>query len=113
MNTALISRSSQRALGLILAGLSFLAFVIYQGLVWYPEFELHYVPRETITLSMTEQGRTQPPDAIFEELHTHRFLPTNWESNQQLIATADKLLKGRAELPGYPEIDIHHPFEPT
>lgn len=113
MNTALISRSSQRALGLILAGLSFLAFVIYQGLVWYPEFELHYVPSETITLSMTEQGRTQPPDATFEELHTHRFLPRNWESDQQLIATGDKLLKGRAELPGYPEIDIHHPFEPA
>ena len=54
------SRPNRVALRSFIGKLSLLLFVMFQGLVWYPEFERHYVPRETVTSSMTEQGRTQP-----------------------------------------------------
>src|SRR5437879_4435814 len=97
----------------IFRGLTLVLFLIFQGLVWYPEFERDYVPRQMVTASMTERGRTQPSDAVFEELRSHRFLTRDWESDQQLIATAEKLLRGRADVPGFPAIDIHVPFDPV
>jgi hypothetical protein len=82
-------------------------------LVWYPEFKRYHVPREVITQRMIEQGRTQPPDAVLEEMRSHRLLERDWQSEAQLIATAEKLLRGRAEIPGLQPIEIHLPFDPS
>ena len=46
-------------------------------------------------------------------MRSHRFLAIKWRNDEQLIGAAEKLLKGRAEVPGFSAIDIHHPFDPA
>lgn len=92
--------------------LTILFFTFYLSLVWYPEFKRYYVPREVVTQRMIEQGRTHPPDAALDEMRSHRLLEHDWLSEAQLIATAEKLLRGKAEIPGLQVMEIHLPFDP-
>ncbi|MGB9466297.1 MAG: heparinase II/III family protein [Candidatus Acidiferrum sp.] len=45
------------------------------------------------------------------EIRSYRLLPREWKDKAQLVDVADKLLRGRAELPGYESIAIHLPFD--
>jgi hypothetical protein len=91
--------------------LTILIFLLTLGSIWYPEFARYHVPSETITPSMIEEARRQPANAVFEEIQAHRMLPREWQSDAQLISSAEKLLKGKAEVPGHDSIDIHLPFD--
>jgi hypothetical protein len=110
---ALYSRQNKLAVSRAVYLLTILLFTFFLKLVWYPEFKRDYVPREIITQRMIEQGRTQPPDAMLEEMRSHRLLEYDWPSEVQLIGTAEKLLRGRAEIPGFEPVEIQLPFAPS
>jgi hypothetical protein len=80
--------------------------------VWIPELRHNYVPRVHVTALMMERGRQQPSDEVLNEIRSHRLLPRHWKSKEELVATADKLLKGIAEIPGFEAIELHLPFDP-
>lgn len=61
---------------------------------------------------MIDAGITQPSDAVLEEMRAHRLLGCDWQNDAQLIAAAEKLLQGRAELPGFQPLEVHLPFDP-
>lgn len=61
---------------------------------------------------MAEYNRTIPPDDVLKELRSHRLLVRDWRSNAQLVATAEKLLKGTAEVPGFSATRVQLPFDP-
>ena len=98
---------------MLFVGLAFLSFLIYLSLIWFPELKHYYVPTEPITPAIIERGRTLPPEDVLQELRSHRLLVRDWRNDAQLIATADKLLKGSAEVPGLPAINIRLPFDPA
>ena len=107
----LYSRQNNLAMSRAVSSLTILFFTSFLTLVWYPEFKRYHVPREIITERMIEQGRMQPSDAVLEEMRSHRLLEREWQSEAQLIATAEKLLRGRAEIPGLEPVEIHLPFD--
>ena len=82
--------------------------------IWLPEIRHDYVPGVKVTTTMLEKGRQQPSDAVFSEISKYRLLlRRNWKNDQELLDCAEKLLGGRAEVPGYAAIDIHLPFSPS
>jgi Heparinase II/III N-terminus/Heparinase II/III-like protein len=82
-------------------------------LIWVPEFEHFRVPKVTITPAMLDRARGEPTDELLDEIREYRLLGHDWETDSRTVSIAEKLLKGRAELPGYPGIDIHLPFDPS
>lgn len=86
--------------------------VVLLLLIWAPEFGHYYVPGVALTEPMLESGRTLPPDPILEELRGFRFFEPRWSDRKQLIDAAEKLLGGRAEIPGYAALTIQIPFDP-
>jgi hypothetical protein len=86
---------------------------ILLAVVWMPELRHNYVPGVKITALMLEQGQQQPTDAVLNEIRSHRLLPRHWKSKEELVATAEKLLKGKAEIPGFAAIELHLPFDPV
>ncbi len=86
--------------------------VILLAVVWMPELRHNYVPGVKTTALMLEQGRQQPTDDVLNEIRAHRLLPRHWKSKEELLATAEKLLKGSAEVPGFAAIQLRLPFDP-
>jgi hypothetical protein len=78
-----------------------------------PELRHNYVPGVKVTAVMLDEGRKQPSDDVLNEVRSHHLLPRQWKSNEELVATAEKLLKGKAEIPGYAPIGVHLPFDPA
>jgi hypothetical protein len=107
------SREFKLKLPRILSLLSILLFLVLLALVWIPELQHFYVRNETISRNLIEEGRTQPADEVLEEIRSHRTASRTWKDNDQIISSAEKLLKGRAELPTFEPIDIHLPFDPS
>jgi len=83
------------------------------GLIWLSELSRYYVRNRTVEATVLEQGRQHPSDAVLEEICSDSLLPGKWQSADQIIATAEKLQQGRAEMPGYEAIEIHLPFDPS
>jgi len=102
-------RQSIRALSV----LTFFLFLAYMFLIWIPEIEHYYVPSETVSEAMTEQGRKVPSDRVLDELRSHRLLEHGWQNNAQLVDSAEKLLKGTVDIPGLPSMEVHLPFDPA
>lgn len=88
----------------------FLTFVV---LIWEPEIMHYYVSSKTISVGLIEQGRRNPSDAVLEEIRSHRLLEREWQSEAQMIGTAEKLLRGQVQLLGFPAIEIRLPFDPS
>jgi hypothetical protein len=107
------SRGFKLKLPRILTLLSIFLFLVLLALIWIPEFQHFYVRNETISRNLIEEGRTQPADEVLEEIRSHRTASREWKDNDQIVASAEKLLKGRAELPTFEPIDIHLPFDPS
>lgn len=107
------SRENKSKLSRVFAILSFFLFLLLFALIWIPELQHFYVPNETITEKLIEQGRTEPADAILEEIRSHRTASRNWKDEAQIISSAEKLLKGRAEVQDFEPIEIHLPFDPS
>lgn len=96
-----------------LAGLNLFLLAVLFALIWLPELEHYHVPNESLTAQTVSQGRYEPTDEVLKELRAYRFLQINWRNNEQLIASAEKLLEGSAEIPGFAPIGIHLPFDPA
>src|ERR1700676_5497407 len=105
---AKVGARSKIAAGLGVLGLVFPIFLLI--VIWLPEIRHNYVPGVRVTITMLEHGRQQPSDAVLDEIRTHRLLSRDRASDKQLIDCAEKLLRGRAEVPGFPGIEIHLPF---
>jgi hypothetical protein len=97
----------------LLTILCFLFPVLLLILIWLPELRHTQVSSAKITIAVLNQGQNQPSDVLLAEIRTHRLLTRYWESDQQLVRTAEKLLRGRAEVPGYEPINIRLPFDAT
>ena len=106
------SSTSQRIFPRVLATLTGALFLGFLGLIWFPEFNRFHVPGETISVAMTQAGIAQPSDAVLEEMRNHRLLDRDWQNDAQLIAAAEKLLRGRVEIPGFQTLELHMPFDP-
>src|SRR6266446_1558782 len=90
----------------------FLAFLSL-GFMWRWELSRYYVRNKSVEATALEQGRQYPSDALLEEICMDTLLPEKRQSPGEIIATAEKLLTGRAEIPGYASIEIHLPFDPS
>lgn len=93
--------------------LSTLLPLLLLGLIWLPEIKHSYVPRDSIAPRAVEQGRLQPSDATLDEIRRYHLLGRGWRSDEEVVAVAEKLLRGTAELPGAPPIEIHLPYDPA
>ena len=96
-----------------LALLSLALVILLMGLIWLPEIQRYYVLPQRISAAAVESGRAQPSDSTLEEIRAYRLLPREWSSDAELTATAEKLLHGKAEVPGYAPMEIHLPFSPS
>lgn len=81
--------------------------------VWTPELRHNYVPGVKVTAVMLQEGRKKPSDDVLNEVRSHHLLPRHWKSNEELVASAEKVLKGTVEIPGYAPIGVHLPFDPA
>lgn len=106
------SSSNHRVSPRALAALTIAFFLAFLTAIWIPEFSRFYVPEATIPAAMTEAGKAQPSDDVLKEMRNHRLLARNWQNDALLIAAAENLLKGRAEIPGFQPIEVHLPFDP-
>jgi len=97
----------------LFGGLTILSLLAFLSLIWIPELRGYYVPREAITVAMTDGGRTVPSDVVLDEMRFHRLLTLDWRDDAQLVETAEQLLKGSAEVPGFPAVRIRLPFDPS
>jgi Heparinase II/III N-terminus/Heparinase II/III-like protein len=106
------SSSNLRVLPRAPAALTIAFFLAFLGVIWFPEFNRFHVPRETISVAIAKADITQPSDAVLEEMRVHRLLNHDWQNDAQLIAAAENLLRGRAEIPGFQPLEVHLPFDP-
>ncbi len=106
------SYSNQRVLPRAQAVLTIVFFLAFLAIIWFPEFNRFYVSGETISVAMTDAGIIQPSDAVLVEMRAHRLLVRDWQNDVQLIAAAENLLRGRAEIPGFQPLEVHLPFDP-
>lgn len=95
------------------AALSVFLLIVFLALVWSPEFNHYRVPHETITLAMIERGRNDPGEAVLSEMRSHRLLEHDWQSQEQMIEVAEKLLTGDAQIWDIRATKIHMPFDPA
>ena len=93
--------------------LNLLLFVGLLALIWVPEISHFYVRNEEIAAKTIEEGKARPSDAVLEEIRAHRTAARDWTDDAQIIECAEKLLKGRAEVPTFAPIEIHLPFDPA
>jgi hypothetical protein len=81
-------------------------------LVWVPEINHYRVPSVRITEEMLHLARWSPPDSVLRELDGFRlFDEPRWADKEQVVRTAERLLRGVLEIPGYPPARIRLPFE--
>lgn len=101
---------SERA-GLLAAVLQGAGVALVFAVIWVPWFAYNYVPDARLEPSTFEKARNVPNDALLEELagyHLGQRFP--WAEDRQLIDAAEKLLRGRVELPGFAAGTFAPPF---
>jgi hypothetical protein len=91
--------------------LSFCCLLLFASVIWTPEIRHYHVATKTVGAEIADRGRTNPADEVLDEMRAHRLLERGWQSDAQLVATAEKLRKGSAEIPGLPPIGIALPFD--
>ncbi len=99
-----------RFLLVFLSGYLIPVFVL--GSVWVPLLNHYRVSSVSISDQMLERSRREPADSLLEELSGFRFFPRKWKNKDQLVTSAEKLLRGEVDLPGQPQTRIHIPFDP-
>lgn len=91
--------------------LSLLAPVLVLGGVWWPEFAHYYVPTPGLPAQAAETARSSPDDVLLQELT--RFIPgfgLRFCDDAHVVAAADKLLAGRVDIAGLPQMSVTVPF---
>jgi len=81
--------------------------------VWLPVVSHFSVPRRIVTEEMIDSARYSPEDDVLEEVAALFPLSTDpkWKSDQQLVNAAEKILRGRVEVPGFPVLNVGIPFD--
>lgn len=80
--------------------------------IWVPEAAHYYVPPAPIQAEILEAGRRIPSDAVLNELKDVTFgLDPIWADDGELVAAAERLLKGEINIPGLPNTRITMPFD--
>jgi len=81
--------------------------------IWLPEIGHHYVPSKVVSFETIAAGRKKVPDAALDEIRKYYLLPRGWKDDTEIIGVAQKLMQGRAELPGFRPISVYLPFDPA
>jgi Heparinase II/III-like protein/Heparinase II/III N-terminus len=83
------------------------------AIIWVPWFSHNHVPNARLTSAMIERARSMPQDAVLVELAKYDIgLTAQWKDDVQLLEVAEKLVRGRVDLPGFPVGSITFPLEP-
>jgi heparinase II/III-like protein len=88
---------------------SFLLVILF---LWAPVVRHYYIEKPAISDEVLSAARSSPSDEVLRELGSFRFFGEA-KSGQQLVATAEELLRGILELPGRPPMPMKLPFDPT
>lgn len=79
--------------------------------IWLPEVEHNYIPNDRITEAMVDQARRQPEEAVFRELEEFSLgLKPLWKNDDELIAAAEKMMRGEIEIAKKFSGKFHVPF---
>ena len=90
-------------------------FVIPVGvvfLIWAPVIAHYHVSSITISDAMLEAAKRSPSDSLLRLLDGFRLMELRGRDQEQLVRVAEGLLRGVAELPGFPPARIRMPFDP-
>jgi len=109
----LISRNPRSSSRWILEAAFILIPLLVLCGVWLPVVSHFRVSRRVVTEDMTEAARHSPEDGVLEEIAAlfPLSISPKWEGDQQLITAAEKILRGRVEVPGFPAVDIGIPLD--
>jgi hypothetical protein len=83
------------------------------GAVWWPDLAHYYIPTPLIPDQTVEGARRTPDDAVLEELTGFTpgyLLAPRFTPDRDLIAAADKLLRGQVDIGGLPQMRATIPF---
>ncbi len=81
--------------------------------VWFPVVSHFRVPQRVVTEGMIEVARLSPADGVLEELDSFFALSITpkWETEDQLVSSAEEILRGRVDVPGFPVVEIGVPLD--
>lgn len=88
--------------------LNYLVIAVVIAAVWAPEFNHYYVPNANMQPYIQDSLR-YPSQKIYEEVNGYKLLKTGVRE-EDLVQSADEILKGRVKLPGFPLHRISIPF---
>ena len=88
----------------------FVAPLLVFCMLWVPLLLRYHISHPTLTGKIIDAGRFQPADSTMDELNTFHFLDDAWQNDSQLVASAENLLKGKLELPGFAPAEFHLPI---
>lgn len=91
--------------------LSYLVPMVVLWCFWLPVTRHYYVQDVAISDEMVNLAKEFPPDPMFNELNGMYFFFKGIQDKKQLVLTADKLLHGVVDIPGYPQSRISLPFD--
>jgi len=79
-------------------------------IIWFPLITHYFVSNIEITEDMIDSARRIPTDSTLDEIQ--RFFESNKiKDRNELIASAEKVLQGKVEIPGIPISDFNFPFD--
>lgn len=81
--------------------------------VWWPDVVHYYIPTPSIPDQTVERARRTPDDSVLEELAGFTpgyLLAPRFANDRDLIAAADKLLRGQVDIGGLPQMRVTVPF---
>ena len=80
--------------------------------IWFAVLGHYYVRAPSISRETVLEARESPPDLVLRELQNFRLLKLGPSDERELAGVAEKLLRGIADIPGYPVARIAVPFDP-
>ena len=79
--------------------------------IWLPVLHHYHVKRSIIGNEIVEVSRNRPSDSVFQELNrVNLWINLASKNDAQTVIIAEQVLKGRIEIPGYPKVKFHMPF---
>ncbi len=80
--------------------------------IWLPVSRHYYMPTVPVSNFILELARREPPEAALRELRGDRLIYHGWKDSKQVVAAAEKLLRGELHLSGHTPITFRLPFHP-
>ena len=84
------------------------------GMVWAPQLAHFYVSGIALPPESMERARVNPPEPVLRELGAMGLgVPTGFRNQAEVVATAERMLRGELALPGASPSRFALPFDPV